>query len=56
MGYYFGYLKEVSLLQYENPPYEEAQQSINDFICFHNYERMQFKTRYTPCQLKSLPS
>ena len=42
------------LSQYKSLSFEEAQQVIDDYICFYNYERIQLKTRQTPYQLRCL--
>ncbi len=51
---FFGHLKEEALRQYTDLSFEEAQQVIEDYICFYNYERIQLKTRQTPYQLRCL--
>jgi transposase InsO family protein len=54
MENFFGHLKEEAIRQYKSLTFEEAQQIINDYICFYNYERIQLKTRQTPYQLRHL--
>jgi putative transposase len=54
MENFFGHLKEEALRQYQTLSFEEAQQIIDDYICFYNYERIQLKTRQTPFQLRCL--
>jgi len=54
MENFFGHLKEEALRQYKNPTFQEAQQIIEDYIHFFNYERIQLKTRQTPYQLRCL--
>jgi transposase InsO family protein len=54
MENFFGHLKEEALRQYKSLTFEEAQQIIDDYICFYNYERIQLKTRQTPFQLRCL--
>ncbi len=54
MENFFGHLKEEALRQYKTPTFKEAQQIIDDYICFYNYERIQLKTRQTPYQLRCL--
>jgi putative transposase len=54
MENFFGHLKEEALRQYKTLSYEEAQQVIDDYIYFYNYERIQLKTRQTPFQLRCL--
>lgn len=56
MENFFGHLKEEALRQYPTPSFQEAQQIIDDYICFYNYERIQLKTRQTPYQLRCLSS
>jgi putative transposase len=54
MENFFGHLKEEALRQYKSISFDEAQQIIDDYICFYNYERIQLKTRQTPYQLRCL--
>ncbi|PKN90482.1 MAG: transposase [Chloroflexi bacterium HGW-Chloroflexi-7] len=54
MENFFGHLKEEGLRQYPNSTFEEVNQTINDYIFFFNYERIQLKTRQTPYQLRCL--
>ena len=54
MENFFGHLKEEALRQVVNPTFEEARQTIDDYIYFYNYERIQLKTRQTPYQLRCL--
>jgi putative transposase len=54
MENFFGHLKEEALRQYQTLSFEEAQQVIDDYICFYNYERLQLNTRQTPFQLRCL--
>lgn len=56
MENFFGHLKEEALRQYKPLSFEEAQQVIDDYICFYNYERIQLKTRQTPFQIRCLSS
>ena len=56
MENFFGHLKEEALSQYKSLSFQEAQQIIDDYICFYNYERIQLKTRQTPYQLRCLSS
>jgi putative transposase len=51
---FFGHLKEEALRQFPNPTFEEADQTIDDYIYFYNYERIQLKTRQTPYQFRCL--
>lgn len=52
MENFFGHLKEEALRQFKNPSFHEAQQIIDDYIYFFNFERIQLKTRLTPYQLR----
>lgn len=54
MENFFGHLKEEALRQFPNPTFEEASKTIDDYIYFYNYERIQLKTRQTPYQLRCL--
>ncbi len=45
---FFSHLKEEALRHYTNPTFEEAQQVIDDYMTFYNYERIQLKTKLTP--------
>jgi len=50
MENFFGHLKEEYLRQFKKPSFEQAQQLIDDYIHFYNYERIQLKTKQTPYQ------
>jgi hypothetical protein len=54
MENFFGYLKEEALREFETPSFEQAQVIIDDYVCFYNYERIQLKTRQTPCLVRCL--
>jgi transposase InsO family protein len=54
METFFGHFKEEYLRQFKNPTFEQAQQLINEYILFYNYERIQLKTRQTPYQRRCL--
>ncbi len=54
MENFFGHLKEEALRQLPNPTFEEVKQTIEEYIYFYNYERIQLKTRQTPYQLRCL--
>jgi putative transposase len=54
MENFFGHLKEEAIRQYKSLSFEEAQQIIDDYICFYNYERIQLNTRQTPFHLRCL--
>jgi putative transposase len=48
---FFGHLKEEALRPFRNPTFQQAQQMIDAYIHFFNYERIQLKTGQTPYQL-----
>jgi transposase InsO family protein len=50
MENFFGHLKEEYLRHFKNPSFEQAQQLIEEYIHFYNYERIQLKTKQTPYQ------
>ena len=54
MENFFGHLKEEYLRHFKNPTFDEAQQLIEEYIHFYNYERIQLKTKQTPYQLRCL--
>ena len=54
MENFFGHLKEEYLRHFKNPSFEEAQEIINEYVCFYNYERIQLKTRQTPFERRCL--
>jgi len=54
MENFFGHLKEEYLRHFKNPSFEEAQELINEYVCFYNYERIQLKTRQTPFEHRCL--
>ncbi len=54
MESFFSQLKEEYLRHLPKPTFEEAQQAIEDYIHFYNYERIQLKTRQTPFQRRCL--
>jgi putative transposase len=54
MENFFGHLKEEYLRHFKNPSFAEAQQRIDEYIHFYNYERIQLKTKQTPYQLRCL--
>jgi putative transposase len=54
MENFFGHLKEEYLRHFKNPTFEAAQQIIDEYICFYNYERIQLKTRQTPFEFRCL--
>jgi hypothetical protein len=54
MENFFGNSKEEALRQFPIPIFQEAQQSVEDYIAFYNYERLPLKTRQTPFQTRCL--
>lgn len=54
MESFFGHLKEEYLGQFKKPTFQEAQQLIDEYVHFYNYERIQLKTRQTPFQRRCL--
>jgi putative transposase len=54
MECFFSHLKEEALHPYPTPTFEEAQQLIDDYIHFCNFERIQLKTRQTPYETRCL--
>ena len=54
MENFFGHFKEEALRQFPTPTFLEAQEIVDDYIAFYNYERIQLKTRQTPYQTRCL--
>ncbi len=54
MENFFSHLKEEALRPFRNPTFQQAQQIIDQYIHFFNYERIQLKSRQTPYQLRCL--
>jgi putative transposase len=54
MENFFGHLKEEYLRHFKNPTFDEAQQLIDEYLYFYNYERIQLKTKQTPYQTRCL--
>jgi transposase InsO family protein len=54
MENFFGHLKEEYLRQFKKPTFQEAQQLIDEYVHFYNYERIQLKTKQTPYQRRCL--
>ena len=54
MENFFGHLKEEAIRRVKNPTFQQAQQIIDDYVSFFNYERIQLKTKQTPYQLRCL--
>jgi putative transposase len=42
------------LRQYPTPTFQQAQQIVDDYIDFYNYERIQLKRKQTPYQIRCL--
>ncbi len=45
---FFSHLKEEALRHCAKPTLAEAQQVIDEYMTFYNYERIQLKTKLTP--------
>ena len=54
MENFFSHLKEEAIRRVKNPTFQQAQQIIDDYIYFYNYERIQLKTKQTPYQVRCL--
>ena len=54
MENFFGHFKEEVLHQCPLPTFKEAQEIVDGYIAFYNYERIQLKTRQTPFQTRCL--
>ena len=54
MENFFGHFKEEAWRQFPIPTFVQAQEIVDDYICFYNYERIQLKTRQTPYQTRGL--
>ena len=54
MENFFGHLKEEAIRRLKDPSLEQAQQIIEEYIYFFNYERIQLKTKQTPYQVRCL--
>jgi transposase InsO family protein len=50
MENFFGHLKEEAIYRTHLLTFQPAQQVIDDYIHFYNYERIQLKTKLTPFQ------
>ena len=49
---FFSHLKEEALRHLHQPSFRQASQTIDDYISFYNFERIQLKTGLTPFQLR----
>jgi transposase InsO family protein len=54
MENFFGHFKEEALRQFPTPTFQQAQEIVDEYIAFYNYERIQLKTRQTPYQTRCL--
>ncbi|MBT7071785.1 MAG: IS3 family transposase [Anaerolineae bacterium] len=54
MENFFGHFKEEALRQYPVPTFRQAQEIVDGYIAFYNYERIQLKTKQTPYQKRCL--
>ena len=54
MESFFGHFKEEAFRQHPTPTFKEAEQIVDDYIAFYNYERIQLKTKQTPYQKRCL--
>jgi len=54
MESFFGHFKEEALRQFPIPTFEQAQEIVDDYVAFYNYERIQLKRRQTPYQTRCL--
>jgi transposase InsO family protein len=54
MENFFGHFKEEALRQFPTPTFQQAQEIVDDYVAFYNYERIQLKTRQTPYQTRCL--
>jgi len=52
MENFFGHLKEEAIRRQSINSFEEAQQIVDEYIHFYNYERIQLKTRLTPFEFR----
>lgn len=56
MENFFGHLKEEAIYRTKLQTFQQAQEVIEDYIYFYNYERIQLKTKLTPferrCQFR----
>jgi transposase InsO family protein len=54
MENFFGHLKAEALHHLKNPTFTQAQQVIEGYLFFYNYERLQLKTKQTPFERRRL--
>ena len=51
---FFSHLKEEALRHLSNPSFSQVVQTVDEYVYFYNYERIQLKTKQTPYQLRCL--
>lgn len=54
MENFFSHLKAEAMHHLKNPSFEETRQTIDEYIYFYNYDRIQLKTRQTPYERRCL--
>lgn len=54
MENFFGHLKEEVLRHKKLSCLQEVKQTVDEYIYFYNYKRIQLKTRQTPFQKRCL--
>jgi transposase InsO family protein len=54
MENFFSHFKEEAWRHFSTPSFAQAQQIVDDYIRFYNYERIQLKTRQTPYETRCL--
>jgi len=54
MENFFSHLKTETIHHLKNPSFEETRQTIDEYIYFYNYDRIQLKTRQTPYERRCL--
>lgn len=52
MENFFGHLKEEAIYRTQLLTFQHAQEVVDDYIHFYNYERIQLKTKLTPFELR----
>lgn len=55
MENFFSHLKVEAMCHLKKPSFEQARQTIDEYIHFYNYDRIQLKTRQTPYERRCLP-
>lgn len=51
---FFSHFKEEAWRHVKAPTFQQAQQIVDDYIAFYNYERIQLKTKQTPYETRCL--